>query len=96
MEPFEGNTMETPSSEIVSTRQERIAALAKQSPQMGFTSLNHHIDLHWLREAYDRTRKDGAAGVDGQTAAEYAVNLETNLLQYLFKPLIQCLLFQTP
>ena len=26
-----------------------------------------------------RTRKDGAAGVDGQTAQDYAVNLEDNL-----------------
>jgi RNA-directed DNA polymerase len=75
--------METPSSEIVSTRQERIAALARQSPQMGFTSLNHHIDLHWLREAYERTRKDGAPGVDGQTAADYAVSLEANLQSLL-------------
>ena len=43
---------------------------------MAFTSLAHHIDLDWLREAYRRTRKDGAAGVDGQTAADYAANLE--------------------
>ena len=41
----------------VSTRCRRIAELANQSPQMGFTSLNHHIDLHWLHEAYLRTRK---------------------------------------
>ena len=39
-------------SELVSTRQQRIAELAKQAPQMGFTSLNHHLDLAWLREAY--------------------------------------------
>ena len=45
--------------ETVSTRCQRIAELAKQSPQMGFTSLNHHIDLHWLHEACLRTRKDG-------------------------------------
>ena len=44
--------------------------MAKQSPQMAFTSLNHHIDLDWLHEAYRRTRKDGAVGVDGQTAAD--------------------------
>ncbi len=43
--------------ETVSTRCQRIAELAKQSPQMGFTSLNHHIDLHWLHEAYLRTRR---------------------------------------
>lgn len=70
---------ETSDFEIVSTRQQRIAELARQSPQMGFTSLNHHLDLPWLREAYRRTRKDGAVGVDGQTAADYEANLEENL-----------------
>ena len=69
--------------EIVSTRQQRIAELAKQSPQMRFISLNYFIDMHWLREAYRRTRKDGAVGVDGQTAADYEVNLEDNLQSLL-------------
>ncbi len=74
---------ETSDFEIVSTRQQRIAELAKQSPQMGFTSLNHFIDMHWLREAYRRTRKDGAVGVDGQTAADYETDLEENLQELL-------------
>jgi retron-type reverse transcriptase len=42
-------------------------------------TLAHHIDVEWLKEAYRRTRKSGAAGVDGQTADEYARDLETNL-----------------
>src|SRR5258708_40294823 len=63
----------------VSTRRQRIAELAKQSPRMGFTSLNHHLDLSWLVEAYKRTRKDGAPGVDGQTAEDYGLNLLANL-----------------
>ncbi|MGB2986149.1 MAG: reverse transcriptase domain-containing protein [Phycisphaerae bacterium] len=46
---------------------------------MRFTSLNHFIDVHWLREAYRRTRKDGVVGVGGQTAADYEANLEENL-----------------
>jgi len=46
---------------------------------MGFTSLNHHIDLAWLYEAFLRTRRDGAPGVDGQTAADYEANLRDNL-----------------
>jgi group II intron reverse transcriptase/maturase len=50
---------------------------------MGFTSLNHHLDLPWLYEAYRRTRKDGAVGVDGQTAEAYAENLEKNLQDLL-------------
>jgi len=50
---------------------------------MGFTTLNHHVDLHWLREAYRRTRKDGATGIDGQTATDYEANLEVNLQSLL-------------
>jgi group II intron reverse transcriptase/maturase len=34
-------------------------------------------------EAHRRTRKDGASGVDGQTAAQYAANLEGNLRSLL-------------
>jgi group II intron reverse transcriptase/maturase len=63
----------------VSTKQQRLATLAKQSPQMGFTSLAYLMDMAWLHEAFRRTRKDGAAGVDGITAAAYEVNLEANL-----------------
>src|SRR5947207_10427722 len=67
----------------VSTKQERIATLAKQSPQMAFTSLGHLLDLEWLKEAYQRTRKDGAVGVDGVTAEEYEQDLEGNLQRLL-------------
>ena len=50
---------------------------------MVLTTLAHHMDLAWLREAYDRTRKDGAVGVDGRTAADYEANLEENLRSLL-------------
>jgi group II intron reverse transcriptase/maturase len=50
---------------------------------MGFTSLAHHLDPRWLYEAYCRTRSDGAAGVDGQTAADYAAHLGDNLRSLL-------------
>ena len=56
-------------SESVYTKQQRIAELARQMPDAGFTSLAYHIDLEWLKEAYGRTRKDGATGVDDMTAA---------------------------
>ena len=69
--------------DVVSTKQQRIAELAKQSPEMGFTSLAYHIDLMWLLQAYRRTRKDGAAGVDGQTAEVYAEQLLDNLQSLL-------------
>ena len=32
-----------------------------------------------MLEAYRLTRKDGAPGIDGVTAADYEVNLEANL-----------------
>lgn len=67
----------------VSTKRRRIARLAEQSPEMGFTSLNHLLDIEWLREAFRLTRKDGAPGVDGQTATEYAENLESKLQDLL-------------
>jgi len=50
---------------------------------MCFTSLSHHMDMEWMREAYRRTRKDGAVGVDGQTAQEYEKDLEGNLKRLL-------------
>jgi RNA-directed DNA polymerase len=75
--------METPSSDHVSTKLERIARAAREAPGMAFTTLAHHVDVAWLHEAHRRTRKDGAAGVDRQTADEYATNLESNLRSLL-------------
>ena len=71
------------SGETVYTKLERVAKLARQTPRMAFTSLSHHIDEEWLREAHRRTRKDGAPGVDGQTAEEYGQDLEANLQSLL-------------
>lgn len=74
---------ETSDSDTVYTKQEQIAELAKRHPTMALTSLNHYLDLDWLREAFRRTRKNGAPGVDGQTWADYAANLEENLRSLL-------------
>jgi len=74
---------ETSGSTSISTKQERIAVLARECPGMALTTLAHHIDIAWLREAYRLTRKDGATGVDRQSAAEYAKNLEGNLQSLL-------------
>ena len=67
----------------VSTKRQRIAQLARQSPEMGFTSLAYLIDLDWLTEAFDRTRKDGAVGVDGQDGGGLAADLRGNLQSLL-------------
>jgi RNA-directed DNA polymerase len=83
MEPLEGKMKERSSSTTVSTKLERIAKLAQRMRDKPLTTLAHHIDLSWLREAYRRTRKDGATGVDGQTAEQYAADLEGNLQRLL-------------
>src|SRR5262249_2425110 len=82
-EPSEGTMGETPSSPTVSTKIERIAKLAREIPDRPLRTLAHHIDVDWLREAYRRTRKDGARGIDGQSAGQYAERLEENLQSLL-------------
>lgn len=78
-EPLEGKTVDTSGSGAVSTKLQRIAKLARQAPEMVLTTLAHHIDIDFLMEAYRRTRKDAAEGVDGQTAEAYAEDLRGNL-----------------
>lgn len=73
----------TPRPEIMSTERERIAELARDAPDMAFTNPAHHIDLGWLLAAYLKTRKDGAVGVDGQTADDYEADLMGNLQDLL-------------
>jgi RNA-directed DNA polymerase len=83
MELLLGNTEDALESGNVYTKQQRIAQLAKQMPEVGFTSLAYHIDLEWLHEAYRRTRKDGAAGVDEVTAEQYEEDSGNNLRSLL-------------
>lgn len=71
--------MGAPTPYDVSTKQARIAELARQMRGQALRTLAHHMDLNWLREAFGRTRKDGAPGVDGGTASAYAEDLEGNL-----------------
>jgi RNA-directed DNA polymerase len=64
----------------LSTKRQWIADLARRKPGTVLFSLHHLIDLEWMQEAYALTRKDGAQGIDGMTAAEYEANLEANLM----------------
>lgn len=82
MEPSEGKTTNRSKFEDVSTKQGRIAKLAKEAPDMAM-NLSHHMDLNWFMEAYHRTRKDGAVGIDGQTAKDYEESLLDNLQHLL-------------
>lgn len=83
MESSEGKMSGTPGPKDISTKLRRIAELASYEPKLALTSLSHHIDIEWLKQAHRRTRKDGAPGVDGQTAAAYAAHLEDNLQSLL-------------
>jgi RNA-directed DNA polymerase len=78
-----GDTEDTMRSENVYTKQQRIAQLARLMTDASLTTLAHHIDLEWLEEAYRRTRKDAAAGVDEVTAQEYEKDLGSNLQSLL-------------
>ena len=66
-------------SESVSTKLDRIAEQAVQDPKRKFTTLAHLIDEEFLKEAFKRIRKNAAAGVDGVTARDYAVDLDANI-----------------
>src|SRR3974377_2072995 len=67
----------------LSTKRQRIAELARTKRGVALSSLHHVIDLEWMKEAYRLTRKDGAPGIDGVMADDYATNLEANLLDLL-------------
>lgn len=74
---------ETQGSEDISTRLRWIAELAQRRSGEALTTLAPTIDVAFLREAFRRTRKDGAVGVDGRTADEYAHELDLNLVALL-------------
>src|SRR5678815_759091 len=80
---MEGQMAGTLSPSTVSTKLHRIATLAKEVTGRELTTLAHHIDVPFLQEAYRRTRKDGAVGIDGQTAEAYAEHLDENLTTLL-------------
>ena len=67
----------------LSTKRQRIAELARTKRGVALSTLHHVIDLEWMQEAYRLIRKDGAPGIDGVTADDYAINLEANLLDLL-------------
>ena len=70
---------DTPGSQIISPKLQKIAEQARNYPEMVFNNLYHLIDGELLLEAYHRTSKDSAAGVDKVTAKDYAEALYENL-----------------
>lgn len=72
-------TGDTLGSLTVSLKLYQLRAQAKKHPERVFNTLHHLIDVDFLFEAYHRTKKDAAAGVDEITGEDYAVNLTENL-----------------
>src|SRR5208283_2543119 len=60
-----GNTPVQSDGSAVSTKQARIAELMRLNKGLGLDNLHPFMDISWLMEAFERTRKDGAPGVDG-------------------------------
>jgi hypothetical protein len=61
----------TPSREPPWQRLERIAAQAREYPEMAFTTLAHHLDVSFLERAFDRLNRRSAPGIDRVTWRTY-------------------------
>ena len=70
---------DTPGSQTISMKLQRIAQQAAKYPDMVFNNVYHLIDLEFLYEAHGLGRKDAAPGVDKVTAKQYAEDLDANL-----------------
>jgi hypothetical protein len=71
---------ETLGSSTVSTKLERIAKLAREMPQAALTTLAHHIDIDWLREAYC------AASIIFADRDDYFCRLPPRLISRVVRP----------
>ncbi|TKC88252.1 group II intron reverse transcriptase/maturase, partial [Polyangium fumosum] len=69
------STLGTMSPELL-----KVAERAQREPEAKFHSLAHLIDVHALKRAYGRLRKDAAVGVDGITKEQYGEELESQLI----------------
>jgi len=80
-----GNSMEatrgrTQDRETLQQHLHRVREVATRDRELRFTTLWHHVyNIDHLRAVFLQLRKAAAPGVDGQTWAEYAANLEGNL-----------------
>src|SRR5262245_36429583 len=77
----ENNTRRTQCREGVPSALDRVRQAARKDRKQRFTALLHHVyDVKHLRTAYLATKRDAAAGVDGETWRHYGERLEDNLL----------------
>ncbi len=62
------------------TKLARIADLSAQNLKMVFTSIEHLIDVKFLRDCHMMMDGDKAVGIDGITKEDYGRNLDANLV----------------
>jgi group II intron reverse transcriptase/maturase len=65
--------------ETVSTKQRRIAEVARRCTGKSVWNIAQYIDAEWMYCAYELVRRDGAKGTDGVGAEEYEEHLGENL-----------------
>jgi len=73
------STVRTQGREAVSQAQDRIREAVNRNKKEKLTALLHHVSVDVLRWAFFNLKKQAAAGVDGLTWADYAVDLDLNL-----------------
>ena len=69
-EPSTGNTGQNPASHKPVHETAMASRHGEDAPGPGVRLANHALDLEWMLEAHRTTRKEGAAGIDGTTAAD--------------------------
>jgi len=75
----ECNAFRTQGRENAPSALERVRQAATRDKKQRFTALFHHIyDVERLRAAFYATKKNAAAGVDGETWEHYGEDLEAN------------------
>ena len=76
----ERNAFRTQGRENAPSALERVRQAATRDKKQRFTALFHHIyDVERLRAAFYATKKNAAAGVDGERWEHYGEDLEANL-----------------
>ena len=76
----ERNVLRTQSRAGAPSALERVRQAAKKDRTQRFTALLHHVyAINHLRAAYFATKRDAAAGVDGETWQHYGRDLEAHL-----------------
>ena len=74
------STVRTQGREAVSQAQDRIREAVNRNKKEKLTALLHHVSIDVLRWAFFGLKKPAAPGVDGMTWADYAADLERNLV----------------